>query len=117
MVAAIASFCLAEDRPQITCKGTGREFVCTAPGTQDYTYLPKWIYHTKPIFESYGEEFRSKASKNWTILEMNIYPNDQSQAPYDGALYYHTEVWVGVCKGYTVFTYVIKEIKPECPKE
>jgi hypothetical protein len=100
-------------------KPSGRSFMCySVYPPEKYSLLPKWILHTKPAYESFGEDFSLfDAPRSWTLLEMRLYPDDQSEAPYDGAVYLPFRAWVRNCNGLATYAKYFENLPlPECPK-
>lgn len=97
---AMAGIPVAEEapNPSFTCKSYGRAFTCTAANVEQFTLLPEWKWHhkTRP-YRSYGGHFHYMAKKEPVMLEMRVYLDDQSEAPYDGVIYKQARVWVRLC--------------------
>jgi hypothetical protein len=105
--------------PSFTCETFGRMFKCVAAGVDDYSILPEWSLHRhKSKRMSYGFEFSETAPKQWTLIEMKMFPDDQSGAPYDGIVAEIARVWVRQCNGRAYFTRYFENVEPPaCPKK
>lgn len=99
---------------QMKCFGSGRSFTCIGSGMGELDSAPLWIFHKKnQPYRTWGEEFKYQPTpKDWTVLEMRVYPWDQSGAPYNGVVFTQVRTWVRVCKDRTVFYPYHEGIKP-----
>jgi hypothetical protein len=113
LVVGMAAICAAgEVRPGFTCKTEGQNFRCKALNTATNSTLPLWILHWKGEFQAFGEEFVYRSPNEWSVIEMRLYPDDQSEAPYDSKIYLRSRSWTRICKGRAVFYPYYEGVEP-----
>lgn len=115
----VSPFLYAEE-PGYTCSKEqvhGRAFTCNAINLTEAYHVPMWVLHTKPgAYRTWGEHFHQMSPKEWTMLEMRLYPVDQSEAPYDKITYRSYRSWVRTCPvgrgDKAVFSAYVEGIEP-----
>lgn len=115
MTVILAASLYSQDtpRPKFSCINSGRNFTCKASNIESYSLLPLWIFGN---YSAYGEEFGYVSPKEPRVLEMRVYPDDQSAAPYNSRVYFQALGWVRRCKDKAMFApYVEGQNAPGCP--
>lgn len=103
------------DRPCYDCQSYGKPAKCVSGNAEKISIpVPEWRLHTKPMYIVFGESFESRAPREWTVLEMRVYPDDQNGVPEDSVRVVVARGWVRLCHGRVVFS---SEATPSgCPK-
>jgi hypothetical protein len=110
LVVGMAAICSAA--PGFNCKTEGQNFRCKALNIEEFSTLPLWVLHRRGEFQAFGEEFVYRAPAEWSVIEMRIYPDDQSEAPYNSSVYIRTRSWTRICKGRAVFYPFYEGVEP-----
>ena len=74
-------FCASLNAEEVglRCTRYGNRLACYATGVADRKLAPRWILHTKPKYQAYGDDFSFKIPKSWTRLTMLAF-NDENTA-------------------------------------
>lgn len=113
VMAIVTTNIYAETVPTFTCSTSGIAFHCIAQNAKQYLIAPLWILHQKRQYQVYGNSLNIfKAPKHWSLLEMRIPVDDQSDTPYDSTRYTVAKAWVRICNNRAVFAYYHEGITP-----